>query len=347
MAGSRHCVEGFIVYSERMINSFHKQISFALCLLGSLLFSATESPAQGRKVNFEKQIWPFLKNSCVDCHRAPYKKDGKLKKPKGGLRLDAAWAITLGSEDGAIIDAGKADESAIYTSVMLPADDDDVMPPEGKADALTEDQKVLLKQWIDEGADFGGWAGSLEGKPKELSNSGGKIPVSEIQEVYKKLATGLKPISEGQWKAIVEKGGRVMPLAEQSPLLAVDFRHSEQEVTDGSLAGLSDLGNQLALLDLSQTGITDTALESIGKLERLVRLDLHETQVGDAGLAHLASLENLRYINLYSTQVSDKGLQQLGKIKSLREVYLWHSKVTANGVKQLQKRLPNAKIVWK
>lgn len=306
----------------------------------------SEAPGQGRKVNFEKQIYPFLKASCVECHRAPYEKDGRLKKPKAGLRLDGAWAITLGSEDGEVVDPGKADESTLYTSVMLPADDDDVMPPEGKADPLTDEQKALLKQWIDEGADFGGWAGNLEGKPKQMSNSGSKIPVSEIQEVYKKLSEGLKPVAEDQWKTITEKGGNVAPLAEESPLLAIDFRHSDKDVGNGALEGLQGLEKFVAQLDLSKTEVTDDALKSVSNLERLVRLDLHGTQIGDAGMKQLSGLKNLRYLNLYGTQVGDAGLQSLGNLKGLKDVYLWRSKVTAKGVKQLQKDLPDAKISW-
>ena len=306
-----------------------------------------QASGQGRKINFEKQIFPFLKASCVECHREPYEKDGKLKKPKAGLRLDGAWAITMGSEDGQVVDPGNADESTLYTNVMLPEDDDDVMPPEGKADPLTNDQKALLKVWIDQGADFGGWAGNLEGKPKEINNSGGKIPVSEIQEVYSKLGAGLKPIKEDQWKSIASKGGNVAPLSEKSPLLAVDFRHTDQDVNDASLTGLKELGNNVAQLDLSKTDVTDAALKSVAKLERLVRLDLHQTKVSDAGLKQLSGLKNLRYLNLYGTQVGDAGLETLGGLKELRNVYLWKSKATAQGVKKLQKKLPNAQISWK
>lgn len=347
MAGSRHCEACCFDYIDLMIRKFHPTIRCALVLSSAILILGTEVQGQGRKVDFEKQVWPFLKASCVDCHRAPYEKEGKLKKPKAGLRLDAAWAITLGSEDGAVVDAGKADESSLYTAVMLPADDDDVMPPEGKADALSKEQKALLKQWIDEGADLGGWVGSLDGKPKEVTNSGGKIPVSEIQEVYKKMAKGLKPLNEDQWKALLEKGGRVIPLADGSPLLAVDFRHAGKVVNDDSLLGLEGLQQHVVQLDLSKTEVSDQALMTVAKLERLVRLDLHGCQLGDAELKNLASLKHLRYLNLYGTQVSDAGLQVLGNMKGLKEVYLWSSKVTSKGGKQLQKKLPEAKISWK
>ena len=51
-------------------------------------FSAT-LPALSA-VNFEKQILPVLETKCFSCHKAPYTEDGRLKKPKADLRLDAA-----------------------------------------------------------------------------------------------------------------------------------------------------------------------------------------------------------------------------------------------------------------
>jgi hypothetical protein len=50
----------------------------------------------------------------------------------------------------------------MYTRVILGLSDDDHMPPEDKADQLTDEQKELLKKWIAAGADFGDWEGATE-----------------------------------------------------------------------------------------------------------------------------------------------------------------------------------------
>ena len=192
------------------------------------------------------------------------------------------------------------------------------MPPSGKADPLTDKEKELLAKWIDQGAEFGGWAGNLKGKPKELSNAGGKIPVSEIQELYKKLSEGLKPLKEDSWKEVTAAGGRVQPLAKTSPLLSVDYRLTAEEATDEKIEPVSKIGEHVAHLDLSKTKVTDAVLDKVSKMDKLVRLDLHKTSISDAQLAKLKGLKNLRYLNLYGTQVSDKGLKNLEGIKSLR-----------------------------
>jgi hypothetical protein len=52
--------------------------------------------------------------------------------------------------------------------VMLPEDDDEHMPNIG--DAMTDQEKEILKKWIASGADFGGWKGSQEGRPADAKD---------------------------------------------------------------------------------------------------------------------------------------------------------------------------------
>lgn len=299
---------------------------------------------QGQAINFETQIWPILKTKCVECHRAPYEENGRVKKPKGGLRLDGAWAIMLGGDSGAVIDPGHSDKSELFLRTELPEDDDEFMPPTGKADPLTDKEKDLLVKWIDGGAEFGGWAGNLKGKPKELSNAGGKIPVSEIQEIYNSLAEDLSPVAEEDLEDITASGGRVMPLGQSSPLLSVDFRLTSDETTNLEVASVESVQENIALLNLSKTRITDEALSGIGNFPRLVHLDLHRTGITDQGLEHLKNLKHLRYLNLYGTKVTDTGLDSLKELKSLRSVFLWDSDVTRRGAKDLERALPDAKV---
>ena len=55
--------------------------------------------AQDGGVDFEKQILPILNNKCVKCHEKEKMVDGKLKKPKHGLRLDSAEGILKGGKE--------------------------------------------------------------------------------------------------------------------------------------------------------------------------------------------------------------------------------------------------------
>ncbi len=312
--------------------------------LASIFAALLFPPPASAKISFEKEIWPLIDKSCVDCHRAPYEEDGKVKKPKGNLRLDAAWAILQGGEGGKVIVPGDPSKSELLSRTMLPEDDDDFMPPKGTK--WTAAEKDLVAKWITEGADFGGWEGSKEGQPVAKATTE-VAPASWMQTHYENLLKGLTPASETDQGKVVAAGGRVAPLAASSPLLAVDFLVTRDQATDDKIASIGALKNQLAHLDLSRTSVTDSGLPPIQSLPRLTRLDLHSTKITDAGLSHLESLPNLTYLNLYDTQITDAGVAAIAKLKNLRSVYVWKTGVTEQGAKQLQKSLPKTQVVWK
>ncbi|MEM9281634.1 MAG: c-type cytochrome domain-containing protein [Verrucomicrobiota bacterium] len=303
-------------------------------------------PIEAAAVNFERQILPIFQAKCIECHKAPFEEDGKLKKPKAGLRMDAAWAIQAGSENGSVLIAGDPEESELYYRVTLPEDDSDFMPPTGKADPLNKRELTLFRKWIEEGADFGGWAGNLEGKPIDTTSTK-KEPVSEIQEIYKRLASDMGILEDNAWEPVTAAGGRVTRLAQGSPLLAIDFRLTSETATDEAIGSISVVAPNVIHLDLSETAITDDALSILSQMPELVRLNLSQSQIGDPGLKYIQNLKELRYLNLYQSQVTDAGLKNLHDLESLESVYLWGSGVTEAGAKALAKALPNAKISFR
>jgi hypothetical protein len=131
---------------------------FAVAFIG---LSVSKATAQDAGVDFEKQVLPILKSKCFKCHEKEHEDGGKIKKPKGGLRLDGADMITKGGKEHKddMIVAGKSDASYLIKSVTLPASDDAAMPPEGKGDRLSDAEVATLKKWIDGGAKFGAWKG--------------------------------------------------------------------------------------------------------------------------------------------------------------------------------------------
>lgn len=308
----------------------------------SILFA---SPLFGA-VDFEKEILPFLNKTCVDCHRAPYEENGKKKEPKAELRLDASWAILKGGENGIILTAGAPDKSSLYEVVTLPKDDDAHMPPKG--DDLTTAEIALLKKWIEEGADFGGWIGSKEGMPAgaEVATKKEYKP-REHDLFYAALEKDLKPLSDDALAKAKEAGAQVAPIKIESPLVRVDFLTGVSKCDDAKVESILLIKDNIVQLDLGRTVITDAALKSIGQLPRLVSLDLRQTKVTDAGLEALTGLKKLQSINLYGTEISDAGVKHLASIKSLKNVYLWQSKATESGVKKLTAAIPGVKVSLK
>ena len=141
---------------------------------GTRAFLSADSQAQdAEKIDFEKQIWPFVKESCVKCHKPPYEDErGRKRKPKAGLVVTNKEGLLKGGElteeEGIeTIVAGKPEESSFLQRTLLPLDHDDHMPPEDKAEQWTDAQKKLFEEWIKQGADFGEWTDDPEAAKPE------------------------------------------------------------------------------------------------------------------------------------------------------------------------------------
>lgn len=113
---------------------------------------ALETPAEvaaaaldgsGPTPDFDTQVWPVLKKTCVRCHGH--------RKQKGGLRLDSLAAARAGGESGkpALVPGDPA-RSELFRRVSLPHDHEDYMPSKG--DPLDAAQAALLGRWIAAGA---------------------------------------------------------------------------------------------------------------------------------------------------------------------------------------------------
>lgn len=309
------------------------------CSLFALALSTIEAVAAPA---FEKDIWPILSTKCVDCHRAPYEENGRKKEPKAGLRLDAAWAITKGSENGPVVKAGDAAGSLLYSVTTLPDDDDDFMPPKG--DPLTDAEKKLLMEWINAGADFGSWEGNQEGRPEPTPAEKEAARVREHETFYAALADGLSPAKEETLKRAKESGAQIFQLKADSPLLRIDFLTGVSSCNDAKLEVLLPLKENIAQLDLARTAVTDAGLKVVAQLPRLAALDLRQTAVSDAGLQHLSGSKHLRTLNLYGTKVSDAGLKHLHGLKGLKNVYLWQTKASEAGAKALAAAVPGLTV---
>lgn len=316
-----------------------------------IITSALGPFAASGAVDFKKEILPVLEAKCMKCHKATYVENGKEVKPKNDLRFDAAWAILKGgetTEHPALVPKSSA-KSYMFEVVSLPQDDDMFMPPTGKADPLTPEEVAKLKAWIDEGADFGGWEGNLEGKPADAPAPApvAKAPPKdrEHDKLYKALGEGLQPVPADVLKKVRATGAQVSILQVGGPLVRVDFLTGVSKCEDSSLDALAPIKDNIAHLDLARTNVTDAALKTVATFPRLTRLDLRKTKIGDQGMEALTACKNLNYINLFGTEVTDAGLASLGGIKSLRNVYLFETKVTDAGVAKLKKALPEAEIV--
>ena len=121
--------------------------------------------------DFHKQVRPILEASCIECHG--------VEKQKGDLRLDTLANLLKGGDSGPAIVPGNIDESILLERIFLPADDDEIMPPENGP--LSSNQQDILKRWIITGANW----------PKGLQ----LFPVSKQELALRKKAESKKLVS--------------------------------------------------------------------------------------------------------------------------------------------------------
>lgn len=277
---------------------------------------------------FARVVHPILEDKCSACHGP--------EKAKGGLRVDSYESLMKGGEYGPAIRAGKASDSDLVKRMLLPIDDDDHMPPDGKPQP-DKDEIALIRWWVDSGAKMDATVEALNppagiksilakrfgpppGAPPETAPAGASPkPADQVTNLVSQLANELDiPITF---------------LGQREPWLHANPSIAGQRFGDAELSKLAALGPNLRWLDLGGTAVTDTGLTNLTRLPNLVRLHLERTGVSDAGLAAILVLSNLEYLNLHSTAITDEGVTQLGKAQKLRQLYVWQTKVTPVGAK--------------
>ncbi|MDG1326291.1 MAG: PSD1 and planctomycete cytochrome C domain-containing protein [Opitutales bacterium] len=105
-------------------------------------------PSVTKKVNvaviapdFHREVRPILESTCIQCHG--------IEKQKGGLRLDTLANAKKGGDSGSALIPGNLEDSLLLDRIFLPADDDEIMPPENGP--LSPAQQDILKRWIKAG----------------------------------------------------------------------------------------------------------------------------------------------------------------------------------------------------
>ncbi|MFT5128148.1 MAG: Leucine-rich repeat (LRR) protein [Rhodothermales bacterium] len=309
-----------------------------------ILFGLVAGSAFGA-IDFERQILPVLKDRCIDCHRAPYKDDnGRIKKPKADLRLDSPTWIRRGSEDGKVLEPGKPNQSTLYALVILPSNDDDIMPPKGAP--LTDTQKQLLRTWIIEGASFGNWKGSdseAAAQPKPVQRT--PQPATVVQRSpLAKIGEALQFAPMDKLRAAADRGVLIETVG-AGPFLRFEIAYNGPALSARFLLKYKVVFRHISELILRRSRVTDGELKLLAYMPHLTRADLAETTIDGSGLTHIRHLKFLESLNLYGTQINDDAIASIGQLKSLKRLYVWNSKISNAGVKKLQALLPDTEII--
>ena len=159
---------------------------------------------------FERKIAPLLSKHCLECHDASNR--------KGELDLSSKLAAFKGGESGRVIAEGKSLESQLYEVVL-----DDEMP--ANRNPLSNDEKKLLKKWLDDGANW-----SLEKiDPAVYVHSGSAmgsfVQRLTIQEYVATVRDSVDVDIEKEARAVLPPDLRVDGFTNTAYSLKVDLKH--------------------------------------------------------------------------------------------------------------------------
>ena len=144
---------------------------------------------QAKRVDFVKDIQPLLELNCVACHREGH--------DKGNLRLDVKSEAFKGGDDGPAIVPRRPKQSPLYTTTILPADHDDLMPPANKGGPLPKEQTDLLSSWIEQGAV---WPDGITLVPKKKEEIAGGNEEETVANIHTLIMSRLKVTTEAEMK---------------------------------------------------------------------------------------------------------------------------------------------------
>ncbi|HEX5667622.1 MAG TPA: c-type cytochrome domain-containing protein, partial [Chitinophagaceae bacterium] len=266
---------------------------------------------------FKDAVMPIFQAKCVSCHNT--------EKKKGELLLTGYEEIIKGGKTRAGIIPGNTASSEIYRRITLPKDHKEFMPSNGKK-PLTETQTAILEWWIETGAHRDIAISKLNPNKKtaDIFNDFFQLDREAI------LAYQADPASDDDLAALIKAGFQVNAVSKSGNLLEVKFHGNGQNKPDLEL--LTNIREQLVWLHLTNCGLTDQDLKTLGKLPHLYKLNLNRNKVSDQGVVSLGSLTKLEYLNLYGTEISDTSLPVLMALPELRKLYVWETKVDSAGV---------------
>ena len=301
--------------------------------------SIAEKASASREISlYQDQVVGILQNKCYSCH-------SKIKK-KGGLRLDSEDFIKQGGKNGAVLTAGDADNSKLYTHLVLPLEDEDHMPPKGKKQ-LSASEIATIHRWVKMADPFAKTTIITTSiKTTEEINAEEPPPPPTVEKTAPVLPTktiSIAAANPGNIDAIKKLNVVVTPIQSGSNGLSLNFvnlKNFNSKMLDQAIG----LKEQVVQLKLTNQAVTDLDLQKIKQFKNLRQLQLEKTKVTDEGMDQLKSMQSLEQLNLYGTTVSDKGLEKLAACTNLKTLFLWNTNATAEGIAILKQALPNLTI---
>ena len=161
----------------------------------------TANPAADKAISYNRDVRPILSDKCFFCHGF----DDKTRE--AGLRLDVREAVLTKYESGIPIVPGDPDSSTVIQRIET----DNaklLMPPSSTHKSISADEVAVLRQWIEEGAEYEPHWAFIAPVPPELPEVSDEAWIKNDIDRFI-LATldekGLKPSPEADRRTLIRR----------------------------------------------------------------------------------------------------------------------------------------------
>lgn len=276
---------------------------------GPLLVLVATLTARADPSFYLTRVAPVFEQHCVVCHG--------VEKDKGGLRLDSYEQLMTGGESGQVIKPGDAAGSELFWRITLPAEDEYVMPSDGKP-LLSADEIKLVELWIARGA-------SVTAPASQFADA----PVARPVQPVAPSAPDWRPLAAEIQRLQRQLGLKLVPRSQHvTDGLVLRTASAPRRFDDDTLVALAPVAALIVDAELARTNVTDAGLRTLAGFQNLRALDLSRTRVTSQGLAALTALPALDALNLTDTAVDNDGVARLKDLPSLKHV--WHFGTTVS-----------------
>jgi mono/diheme cytochrome c family protein len=279
---------------------------------------------------YEDVVLHTITEKCVQCHGA--------NRQKGMLRLDGKERMLKGGKNGEVIDLKNPENSEILKRVLLEMNDEHHMPPKDK-NQLSEDELVIMKWWLQTGAEFDKKIALYEKDQKiekALNTFHQKIKSeTKVEVIREKIA----PIPTSTLSKLEKSGWVISPLSSTENYVRVVGFNLEVPLNN-ALDDLKQIKSNIVELKFSFKKISDSNILVLKDFKNLEKLWLDHTLITDKSLKLMNEFQKLTYLNVSYTAVTSNGIEQLNPNTVIKKVYAFNTGIQKNDLISMSKRMP-------
>jgi len=295
-------------------------------LLAPMQEKESKIPSLAEAEVFNDLVLPILESKCISCH-----KEGKVK---GELRMDLIEGLKKGGKSGPFVLAGDFENSHMIQRIGLPMDEKKHMPPKNKAQ-LSEDELVILREWVANGASFNQKVKEIDPENKLFILASNKF---EAKKTYNFEAADASDIN-----SLNNFFRTVNAIYPGSSALEVSY-FSIAAFDPNSLGELRKVKDQVVKLNLNKMPLAGVDLSVLKEMAHLEEIQANFTDLDSKQIQLLSSLENLKFLAISGNPIDKTGVQAISKMKTLINLYLWTPSLSDAQKKTIQSKLPNTTI---